>query len=119
LVFSFQALARCLRTRHGALEGRTWRSEAHGEERRVACAGARFFFLVVLGIAQSHCFLSCFGLLAFADLSWQRNWVAAYHKKYIASNRINPFFHVFFGLSAFGWFMHERRHGHHTQYNVH
>lgn len=45
--------------------------------------------------------------------------MAAYHRKYIAANRINPFFHVFVAVSAFGWYMHERRHGHQTQYNRH
>ena len=32
-----------------------------------------------------------------------------YHRKYVLTNRINPFAHVFFALSAFGWYMHESK----------
>lgn len=39
--------------------------------------------------------------------SFPRTVVSWYHAKYVASNRINPFFHVFIALSAFGWYMHE------------
>jgi len=29
-----------------------------------------------------------------------------YHRKFIKTNKANPFFHVFVGLSAFGLYMH-------------
>jgi hypothetical protein len=51
LVFSFRAGLLFEDAARG-LERQTWRSVAHGEERRAACAGARFFFSRGCGIAH-------------------------------------------------------------------